>query len=142
MIHPLLSSGLYTFFGSTIVGDISTFSNPAIFKKSLRAKSLRVHALQHHKDTNPVADKVPLQLVLDDLNKQDNLEGQSCQVTGGNISVGNISGSVGQIGNTVENVEEPFPCDLSPIPFSSESDSFINDTYHPIRTNVHLYDSI
>ncbi|KAI8336613.1 hypothetical protein BC941DRAFT_471146 [Chlamydoabsidia padenii] len=38
MIHPLLSSGLYTLFGSTMVGDISTFSNPVIFEKSPPAK--------------------------------------------------------------------------------------------------------
>ncbi|KAI8329000.1 hypothetical protein BC941DRAFT_476632 [Chlamydoabsidia padenii] len=46
MIHPLLSSELYTLFGSTMAGDISTFSNPAIFEKSLRAKSLRVNTRQ------------------------------------------------------------------------------------------------
>ncbi|KAI9496432.1 hypothetical protein BDB00DRAFT_869371 [Zychaea mexicana] len=121
-------------------------------------------AIKYHKEKNPDADKLPLQLVLDDLShlaKGDHngkgeaawkflstmeniLKAQSCQVTGGNISVGNISSSVTQIGNTVQvpegsninvnvklkilpilyprwsstidmDVEEPFPCDLSPI---------------------------
>ncbi|KAI8342661.1 hypothetical protein BC941DRAFT_448851 [Chlamydoabsidia padenii] len=130
-------------------------------------------AIQYFEEAKANVDKVPLQLVLDDLNNvmkgaragkkeaavkflrtmHENMEGETRQVMGGSVSVGSISvgtlvdaSESGTINYNFNGGQESFACDLSPIPSNNESkdlyNSFLSDSYHPNRTNVHFYETI